>query len=469
MRLSITSKQVLRWLTPLVMLNQFLFFMGINTRLLFGFLLVGVILGFSSRKGNSGNSFAKFVLGFIFYSLASGILFLFHEVPFVSYVIEVDKYLCAMAFFFIGSDRNNTGDDYEKFFLWSCLVCFLVGFYLYFAPPPWYSRRLVAMRALRWYKSIASEFTIVDYSRFSSFWGNSYAMSFFGVTALGFSFLEVDIGSTKRNRLLGWLGVFVCWMACILSQQRIAMACSTLTVGVHLLYTGVVERKQYALWLAAGAGAAILALVSLDPDNLGHRFSVVSEQLQQRAEDLSFGTAMSTRTQQYENALKNWDSVWVGYGVGSASGYARSQQLMGVNDGNYVKILYEQGLIGVAWFALILLGSLIWGTRHFRYCRFETGILMFFLLAGIGSNAFCLNGLYVMPFWYALGRIWNPEELARRKALVRENGGGAAVRRGAARAGWTPVRWRFHSWRQGMPSQGALRAFPPIHSGNGTS
>lgn len=418
MRFPITSKHVLRWLMPLVMLYQFLYFMGINTRMLFGFLLVGVMLGFASRKGNSGNPFAKLVFGFILYGLASGILFLFHEVPFLSYVIEVDKYLCAMAFFFIGGDRNNTGDDYEKFFLWACLVCFLVGFYLYFFPPSWYSRQLVAMRALRWYKSAASEFTILDYSRFSSFWGTSYAMSFFGVTALGFSFLEVDIGSTRRDRLLGWLGVFVCWTACILSQERIAMACSTLTVGVHLLYTGVVERKQYALWLAAGIGVAVLALAFLDSDALEGRFSVVAEQLQRRTEDMSFDTAMSTRTYQYENALKDWNSVLVGYGVGSASGYARSQQFMGVNDGNYVKILYEQGVVGLAWFALILLGSLVQGIRHFRYCRFETGILVFFMLAAIGSNAFCINALYVMPFWYALGRIWNPLELKRRKALV---------------------------------------------------
>ena len=418
MRLTITSKQILRWFMPLVMLNQFLFFMGINTRMFFGFLLLGVLLGFASRKGNSGNPFAKWVLGFIFYSLASGILFLFHDVPFLSYVIEVDKYLCAMAFFFIGSDRNNTGDDYEKFFLWSCLVCFLVGFYLYFSPPSWYSRQLVAMRALRWYKSAASELTIVDYSRFSSFWGNSYAMSFFGVTALGYSFLEVDIGSTRRDRLLGWLGVFVCCLACILSQQRIAMACSTLTVGAHLLYTGIVAHKQYAFWLATGLGMAVLVLASLDPDALGHRFSVVSEQLQGRAEDMSFDTAMSTRTHQNETALQQWDSVLVGYGVGSASGYARSQGFTAVNDGNYVKILYEQGAVGLTWFALILLGSLARGIRNFRYCRFETGILVFFLLAAIGSNAFCINGMYVMPFWYAMGRIWNPLELKRRKALV---------------------------------------------------
>lgn len=418
MRIPITSKHVLQWLMPLVMLYQFLYFMGINTRMLFGFLLVGVMLGFASRKGNSGNPLAKLVFGFILYGLASGMLFLFHEVPFVSFVIEVDKYLCAMAFFFIGGDRNNTGDDYEKYFLWACLVCFLVGFYLYFFPPPWYSRRLVAMRALRWYKSAASEFTIVDYSRFSSFWGSSYSMSFLGMTALGFSFLEIEIGSTRRDRLLGCLGVFACWLACILSQERIAMACSTLTIGVHLLYTGIVARKQFALWLATGIGVAVLTLASLDPESLGGRFSVVSEQLQRRAEGMSFDTAMSTRTYQYEKALENWNSVWLGYGVGSASGYARSQQFMGVNDGNYVKILYEQGVVGLTWFALILLGSLVQGIRHFRYFRFETGILVFFLLAAIGANAFCINALYVMPFWYALGRIWNPLELERRKALV---------------------------------------------------
>jgi len=422
MTFSLSTKRILQWWTPLVMVNQFLFFMGINTRMLFGFLILGVLLGCAAWKGNSGNPFSKVVLGFIIYSLFSGVFFLFHDVPFLSYVIEVDKYLCAMAFFFIGCDRNNTGDDYEKFFLWSCLVCFLVGFYLYFSPPPWYSRQLVAMRALRWYKSAANELTIVDYSRFSSFWGNSYAMSFFGVTALGFSFLEVDIGSTRRDRLLGWLGVFVCSLACILSQQRIAMVCSALTVGAHLLYTGIVARKQYAFWLAAGLGVAVLVLASLDPDALGHRFSVVSEQLEGRAEDMSFGTAMSTRTQQYENALQQWDSVLVGYGVGSASGYARSQQFMGVNDGNYVKILYEQEAVGLTWFALILLGSLVRGIRNFRYCRFETGILVFFLLAAIGANAFCINGLYVMPFWYALGRIWNPRELERRKALIQGPG-----------------------------------------------
>ena len=422
MTFSLPTKRILQWWTPLVMLSQLLYFVGINTRMHFGFLILGVVLGCAAWKGNAGNFFSKVVLGFIVYSLFSGMLFLFHEVPFTSYVIEVDKYLCAMAFFFIGCDRNNTGDDYEKWFLWACMVCFLVGFYLYFFSPSWYSRRLVAMRALHWYKSAASESTIVDYSRFSSFWGSSYAMSYLGVTALGFSFLEVSIGTTKRNRVGGWIGIFVCWLACILCQQRIAMACSALTVGVHLMFSGIVERKKYALWLAAGVGLAVLVAVTVNFDTLGQRFSVVSEQLQQRREDMSFDSAMAGRTHQYQTALENWKSVWFGYGIGSASGYARSQNFMGVNDGNYVKILYEQGMVGLTWFALILLGSLVHGVRHFPYYRFETGILVFFILASIGSNAFCINGLYVMPFWYALGRIWNPLELTRRMAAVQNPG-----------------------------------------------
>lgn len=444
MRLSISTKQILRWLTPLVMANQFLFFMGINTRLLFGFLFLGVVLGCASWKGNYGNPFAKVIFGFVLYSLVSGVLFIFHDVPFTSYIIEVDKYLCAMGFFFIGCDRNNTGDDYEKYFLWACLVCFLIGFYLYFLPPPWYSRRLVAMRALHWYKSAASEFSIVDYSRFSSFWGNSYAISFFGLSALGFSFLEVSIGKTKWDRIGGWIGIFVCWLACILCQQRIAMACSTLTVGVHLLYSAFVERKQYAFWLAVGIGLVILMAIIVNPASFGRRFSVVSEQLQERNEVMSFEAAMSTRTHQYEKALDNWNSVVLGYGIGSASGYARSQQFMGVNDGNYIKILYEQGLVGLFWFALILLGSLARGTQLFRYCRFEAGILMFFILAAIGSNAFCINGLYVMPFWYALGRIWNPMELARRKAILNHPEG-----LGDSSRMRTSIRWKLHPWRRG--------------------
>jgi hypothetical protein len=35
--------------------------------------------------------------------------------------------------------------------------------------------------------------------------------------------LEVSIGTTKWNRIGGWIGIFVCWLACILCQQRIAM------------------------------------------------------------------------------------------------------------------------------------------------------------------------------------------------------------------------------------------------------
>ena len=65
-----------------------------------------------------------------------------------------------------------------------------------------------------------------------------------------------------------------------------------------------------------------------------------------RFEEMTFGKAMEgSRTYQVQNLLSSIDNILLGRGIGSGGGEARKIGLVAATDANYVKMLYEQGLI----------------------------------------------------------------------------------------------------------------------------
>ena len=408
---------LLAWLPFVLVLNQIASLFGINTRLYFLLAGLGGVFPFVCQSGNGNKPVFKHMMGFAVYGIFSVVLCALNEVDLKAWLVDVLVFVLPMGYFAAGSCEFNTGTHYEKGFWLALSISFLLGFYLYFFAPSWYAHRLAAIWSGRWYRDTISEFAVLQYSRFSGIFGGSYAISYFGIAALSMSFCSFVHPSSPREKKLAGLALVACWVACILCQQRIAMVCSTLIVIGHVGYGAQKTGNMRQLVAIAVAAVLFSGVAYWVATMTSERVARVGEQLFRRWEAMDFGQAMESRTWQYRTLMANWNAVVLGHGLGSGGAYARSHGLPGVTDGQYVKVLYEQGLLGVTWLGVIFICTLVRGLKHFRLFRFELGTIVFFCLAGIASNALCMNALYSMPFWYSLGRIWNYAELNVRKTV----------------------------------------------------
>jgi hypothetical protein len=118
----------------------------------------------------------------------------------------------------------------------------------------------------------------------------------------------------------------------------------------------------------------------------------------------------SDRGDQYTLIMKSWENYFFGHGLGSGGHEAVRLGYIGINDGNYHKILYETGIIGCLWFAIIIVATFIRGLWRFKYCLLELTIVFYYIVAMLGQNVLEFR-IMIIPFWYCLGKIWNKKLL----------------------------------------------------------
>ena len=82
----------------------------------------------------------------------------------------------------------------------------------------------------------------------------------------------------------------------------------------------------------------------------------------------------------FETLLKKNISFW-GDGIGRYGHGAFFEGSISVTDQQYIQLLYETGLFGLLYNVLMLLICLILGFKHFDKCKFEVGVILFYLLA----------------------------------------------------------------------------------------
>ena len=58
-------------------------------------------------------------------------------------------------------------------------------------------------------------------------------------------------------------------------------------------------------------------------------------------------------------------------------------------------------------FVFLIGRTLIRAIKHMKVYLIELVIIMFFLVALLGSNILNFGYMIVMPFWYTIGRVWN--------------------------------------------------------------
>lgn len=343
---------------------------------------------------------SSLISAFFLYSVFTVVCYLFNDRPFSLYFIELISYVTPMLFAFIALDNNDFSNKFYKYFLYAIIVCFVFGFYLHFIRPEWYKTALTATYNDRWYTNTNYDYeSVANQFRYSSIFITSYAVSHFSMFALPISIAYL----IRENKTRYMIFAAISLIAAIICLHRVAIVSCLLILFLYIFYDSRHAGKLKSLTFLVIA-IVILAIVYLSTSDL---FSQVLE----RFDQINISDAFDeSRTSQNKNVFNIWQNYILGDGIGAVSADARKIGYSGITDGNYMKILVEEGVIGFLLYTTLIAKTLLRGWRFFKYLSIEFSIVLSISIAMIGSNSLVMP-FYILPYWYAIGRIWNKDYL----------------------------------------------------------
>lgn len=373
-----------------------------NGYLIWPLRLIIIIVGFRMLIRNF-TKMRLFTL-FFFLSIFSVVAYLYNDRPFELYAYEILYYVVPMLMFYVGIDKGDNSDRFFKSIFISWMICFAIGLYLYIARPIWYQEAFTINYNSAWFRDAYYDTNqIFAHMRFASFFFNPYTTQYFCIYLLPYSLSLLLKSDDKFNRYCYLFSSLFLLAIAMLSMQRAAIFDCLLITIVFLYYSFSRGRKASYL-LFVGVIIGVIVVLSLAG-------SIIGEQVGERLLQMNLDDAFNeSRVDQNVSTLSIWHHYLFGEGIGAAGGEARRFGYIGITDGNYTKILVEQGIVGSFLFILLLILSFFRAFKNFKYLSVECCIVGGMMVAFVGSSALIMS-MWCPPFWYALGRIWNKEYL----------------------------------------------------------
>lgn len=374
----------------ITMVHAFLLIFNIDLKLGVLILLASIICFFRSIKSLKVNMVTFLVTMYIIHCLFS---YFFNSYSFSSYYYSIIYEISPILFYYIGQSRRYCTPIFYTGMVVCALVAGLVGYYLYFANPGWYA-------AYR-YSSI-EDTTNLDLLRFSSFWKSPYSISYLSCCAIIYSSRCIAL----NKRVWFYLcTISISLFSIILTQQRVALVFSC-PVLLYMLFlargsnTTLKTRKQLRTFFIGMVVVVLIlsysVLLSLDEETLSFAFDKILTMNES-------GNLVADRIKIFDAWLKKPFPIF-GDGSGRYS-HAIADTGNAISDCEYLKIIFEKGLVGFFLFSFISIVTVLRGINLRKVFSVELLIILFFLLAMVGADP--ISGTETRPwlFWYCIGRI----------------------------------------------------------------
>lgn len=397
---------VLYCFVPSIMLDYFFLMFGVDLhRIIAAPFIIGIdffALYLLYKQLNTGKKTKGWYLFFLWFVINLGSIYsyLYNGRPFNCYIEIIRPLIFPMLFFFYGYFTKDSDNRFYRIYLFSCIACFVIGFFLYFTMPPFYVEHLLNIKQNGLSDGTAEDY-LIEFGRMSSFFSDSYAISYTSVPALALAlgFLKDKVFS-KKTLLISF--AIICLLSSILCQQRAAIATSVLVLLFYIIYNKDFKVSRFIMVAGIASIIGFYFLVEYT------RYDVISSMLNSRYDDFFSSESMdSGRSSQYERILEVWNNFLTGDGIGACSSIARKYGFRGVSDGEYIRILTETGVLGLVTFVILVLATLKRCVKNLENYHIEMCIIVFFLLAMIGSNSLSIHFLYATIFWFSIGRVWH--------------------------------------------------------------
>jgi hypothetical protein len=352
----------------------------------------------------------KLILVFIVYNLFTVTSYLFINRPVSLFFNDCIYFLIPALITFTGLSRKQVDNKFYDLLFWSSLITLTIGYYIFFARPAWYQSFYNQVANSTWFSSEYIDFNdVVESIRFSSFTPDSYYTEYIGMFV--FSLGLVKMFKSPDNKLVYMVFNLIIFGAVLLSMQRSAIICCCLMIGVYLLY--FLQNKNRKGQGKGNLKYILYALLILLVIALALGTSEIVQKVLLRFTQMGASDAFEvegSRTEQIRTTLASWENFITGNGLGSAGSKARSLGYPGISDGNYIKLLVEEGVVGFSIFMILMVSTFIRALKNFKYLSMECCVVGALLFTMLGSDSLMFT-YYIVPYWYAVGKVWNPDYL----------------------------------------------------------
>lgn len=276
------------------------------------------------------------------------------------------------------------------------VITCILGIIFYFNPPSWYLNADAASDI-----SSATSYAELQALRLRSIFASGYVISYFGAILLMFEFF-VLIKSTS-NKKTHYCIIAITVVAVLLATMRAPIASMLVGFCVALIYAnrygGLKNIKTLFIIMSITTIVIIVVISNMD--------SFVVDFLFDKYDSITNDDSNYIEERFLHNKGKSSFSL-VGDGVGRYNFYA---DLYPPNyskrDGEYVKLLIEQGYIGAFLNILFWGAALIKSIYNFKNLTFELCLLIMLGICMIGANPLSTVDKYPFIFWMAAGQIAN--------------------------------------------------------------
>lgn len=372
-------------------------------------VIVSLIIVFKTSQRTT-SSFKTYFTAYIFFCLLTGLSYLTNGRPISCYTSDISDFILPMLFVYIGLADNRTDRRYYDYFYNTLVVVLLLGLVFYLLGTGWYLARMADVRNAEWYidSSVYDEDSIVSSLRYCAFFKTSYPVSHLATFALSIGLFDLLRKDKDTKYIIPKMIILL--VSIVLCQHRVALACGGLFIAFTVLYgmRHKAMKRIRPLIILVAVGLIALIIVGVTND----RYETLFEMLSERYEDMSVSNALKERKQIAE-VFASWDNVIWGQGIGAGGAAARRAGFYGITDQNYAKLLYETGVLGCMLYAFFMFASLIRALKYYRCYLTELFVMVFISIAMLGSNSLVIYYMYIVLFWYAMGRVWNKQYLQK--------------------------------------------------------
>lgn len=367
-------------------------------------ILLSVILLMCNKFQESLLTFKILLLLF----LLSIFAYLYNGRPFECLVSDLFNLIPSMLFFLVGLNDSRANRNFYNRMMYVGSIILFAGIICYLTLPPWYKAVMLEYKNAARNNAVYGEESMLATLRFYCFFKDSYPVSLYSVYILSISLFSFFRRDKKIKYSL--LCCLVSITSAVLCMHRVAIAGALILV---ILFLGYEFRKSDGKKVLGVIGLLFIVVICayFISSSIQYRIDSISEMFLSRTEDVSVSSLFSERQGLSKKLMKQFVYPIFGHGIGSGGSTAQFLGYGGVTDASYVKLLFENGIMGLIFFLSLTLMSIIRGIEYFKYYVSEVSVLCFILLAMTGSNTLYMPYEYIIPFWYMMGKIWNKHYL----------------------------------------------------------
>lgn len=309
-----------------------------------------------------------------------------------------------MIFFFVGR-YYLVNDRFMEIGKYIIICNCILGLYLFITEPSWY---------ISWkMDNVAFDATqgslYYEMTRLSSLSPYPYWVSYSTFILYVYNFVNL-LFYKKNPNLIDYISLTFLFIIMLLCQQRAPIAFSVISTILLIIWSkGNNNKFSYApiLGILLFAGIAILYVFS-NMDESQNEF--VINKLNSIIEGKNLATERTSDFMQHE------DISLFGDGIGKYSHSAIGLGKKSIADQQYLRIMYETGLLGMLMYGLIFILIIIRGLKVRKICAFDFLVALFYMFSMIGANSLSMEGYHTAVFWFCCGRLFNSEYIQYKKS-----------------------------------------------------